>query len=108
MNQGGVPTGTLNLRALTDKHYAALVDELNAHLDSELKAARDKAADEVSAAVAEVSAKERLQAASQVEAARAEGTLQAKEASRHAGLEARVSLSESLNQIVRRIRQTSD
>jgi len=108
MNQGGALTGSLKLRELADKHYAALVDELTAHLDSELKAARDKAADEVSAAVAEVSAKERLQAASQVEAARAEGTLQAKEASRHAGLEARVSLSESLNQIVRRIRQTSD
>ena len=94
MNQGGVPTGTLNLRALTDKHYAALVDELNAHLDSELKAARERTAAEVSA---EVTAKERLHAESQIELAREESSR-----------ETRVATAESLNQVIRRIRETSD
>lgn len=90
MNQGGSLSGTLNLRALTDKHHAALVDELTTHLDSELKAAREQTA-------AEVSAKERLQAESQIELAR-------KETKR----ESRVATAEALNQVIRRIRDTSD
>jgi len=90
MNQGGSLTGPLNLRALTDKHYDALVDELTAHLDSELKAAREQTA-------AEIAAKERLHADSQIALSRDEA--------RH---ETRIATAESLNQVIRRIRETSD
>ena len=89
----------LKLRELIGKHSAAMVDELSGHMDSELQAARNEAATQ---AANEVAAEVAAQAAEAMEEAIGQERLHAETEI----LKARLSTAESLNQCLRRIRQT--
>ena len=109
----------LTWREVVEKHSSALHDELAARLDSEIARARADAAAETEArVVAEAESKARDAAATAEEAKagaeeacrqqRLQAAAEADAVREQAVREARLSTAESLNQALRRIRQTTD
>jgi hypothetical protein len=102
MNPGGPPS----LREVTDKHYAALLDELANHIDSQLQSACAQVTDAVTTDVTarvteEVALAERANAEARVRQARETAIAE----TLAAVSQARGATAEALNQALRRIRK---
>lgn len=96
MHDGSAP----GWRQTIDRHQAALADDLSAQLTSELETG-------VALAVAAERTRVETEAAQVLSHVREEARLRAETAAAHAAEETRRRLSESLNQTLRRIRQTT-